>query len=71
MDVAAVVDRDDRDAVAIIVDLVDHPEVPASRAVVTRELESKRSADLMWGVCQTAVHELDARSGDLRRQPVE
>jgi hypothetical protein len=53
-----VVDSDDRHAAAVAVDLVDHPEVTASRAVLSPEVDPQRSAYLVGVLRQAAVDEL-------------
>ncbi len=55
----------------VIVDLVDDSEVAASSAVFAFKVEPKSSPDPMWILGHPAVHELDARSGDLLGQAVE
>jgi hypothetical protein len=62
-----VVDSDDRHAGVVAVDLVDHAEVTASRAVLSPEADPQRWAYLVGVVRQAAVDELDARCGDRLR----
>lgn len=60
---------DDDDLGLCVIDLVDDPEVAASRAVQALKLQSKRLAHAVWILGERAVAEFDDGASDLFWQP--
>jgi len=62
------VDGQDVDLAASIVDAVDDPVIPSVGAAQTLQVEPERSTDPVWVVGESAVDELDCGGCHLVRQ---
>jgi len=62
-------DHLDVDRPSWLIDAVHDPEIATVGAVQPLEVETKRSADLLWVLSQGAVDELDSGGSHLLRDP--